>query len=212
MKRSPLARNLLVRGESNSGCVDLARRKFRMKNRFFGLTRRLSKDKRGATAVEFALVAPIFFALTFSILEAGYYFFISSAVDQAAARAARLIRTGQAQATAAPINREAFFDRICEVVDLFGDCSTQLTVDVARYNTFAELAADMSAPVCRDADDDAVDAIPYAPGAEREIVRVRVCFLHRSINPGLGLNLARAADGSRKMISVTIFRNEPFNS
>ena len=183
-----------------------------MKNRAFGLTRRLAKDRKGATAVEFALVAPVFLALTFSILEAGYFFFISSAVDQAAARAARLIRTGQAQSTTTPISRDAFFDRICEVVDLFGDCDAQLTVDVARFSTFDELADDVTAPTCRDADDDAIDAIPYAPGAEREIVRVRICYLHRSINPALGLNLAEAPDGSRKMISVTIFRNEPFNS
>jgi Flp pilus assembly protein TadG len=184
-----------------------------MKNRAFGLiSRRLAGDRRGATAVEFAIIAPVFFALTFSILEAGYFFFVTSAVDQAAARASRLIRTGQAQDAAAPITREAFFDRVCDVVKLFGDCSTRLTVDVTRFNTFGELAADLSAPTCRDADDEAVNAIPYAPGAEREIVRVRICYLHKSFNPALGLNLAETPDGSRKMISVTIFRNEPFNS
>lgn len=182
-----------------------------MKNRALGLSR-LARDRRGATAIEFAIVAPVFLALTFSILEAGYFFFVSSAVDQAAARAARLIRTGQAQSVATPITREEFFDRVCEVVDLFGNCDTQLTVDVARYTSFAQLAADASAPTCRDADDDAINAIPYAPGAEREIVRVRICYLHKSFNPALGLNLSQAADGSRKMISVTIFRNEPFNS
>lgn len=184
-----------------------------MRNRAFGVvSRRLGKDRRGATAVEFALIAPIFFALTFSILEAGYFFFVTSAVDQAAARASRLIRTGQAQDPNAPMSREAFFDQVCDVVKVFGDCDARLTVDVSRFNTFAQLAADLSAPTCRDADDDAVNAIPYAPGSDREIVRVRICYLHRSFNPALGLNLAETADGSRKMISVTIFRNEPFNS
>lgn len=183
-----------------------------MKNRAFGLSRRLARDRRGATAVEFAIVAPVFLALVFSILEAGYFFFVTSAVDQAAARAARVIRTGQAQSAATPISRAEFFDKVCEVVDLFGNCNTQLTVDVARYSSFAELAADATAPTCRDADDDAVNALPYSPGAERDIVRVRICYLHKSFNPALGLNLAQAADGSRKVISVTIFRNEPFNS
>lgn len=184
-----------------------------MKRRAFGIiSQRLCRDRRGATAVEFALVAPVFLALTFSILEAGYFFFINSAVDQAAARAARLIRTGQAQSVATPITRDAFYDRICEVVQLFGDCASRLTVDVSRFSNFDELADDLSAPTCRDADDDDVAAIPFAPGAEREIVRVRICYLHKSINPALGLNLAETADGSRKMISVTVFRNEPFNS
>jgi Flp pilus assembly protein TadG len=184
-----------------------------MKNKAFGIgSGRFARDRRGATAVEFALVAPVFFALVFSIIEAGYFFFVNSAVDQAAAKAGRLIRTGQAQSVATPITREAFFNEICKVIDIFGDCNTQLTVDVSRYNTFAALAADLSAPTCRDADQAMQDAIPYAPGAEREIVRVRICYLHKSINPALGLNLKQAPDGSRKMISVTIFRNEPFNS
>lgn len=184
-----------------------------MRIRAYGISRRsIARDKNGAAAVEFAFIAPLFLALLFSILEAGYFFFVSSAVDQAAAQAARLIRTGQAQDTAAPISREDFFNEICDVVKHFGDCSERLTVDVSRYTTFAQLAADLSAPVCRDADEDAINAIPYNTGAQREIVRVRICFLHKSISPGLGLDLAEADDGSRKMISVTIFRNEPFNS
>lgn len=184
-----------------------------MRNRAFGLiARRLAGERGGATAVEFAIVAPIFFALTFSILEAGYFFFISSAVDQAAARASRLIRTGQAQDPVAPMTRQQFYDKVCDVVKVFGDCATRLTVDVSRYSSFAELAADLSAPVCRDADDTAVNNIPYSTGNERDIVRVRVCYLHRSINPALGLDLSQAPDGSRKLISVTVFRNEPFNS
>lgn len=166
--------------------------------------------RKGSSAVEFALVAPLFFALTFSILEAGYFFFIESAVETANAKAARLIRTGQAQTNS--ISRDAFFDEICDVVKLFGDCSERLTVDVARFSTFAELAADVAAPVCRDADPDAVDAIPYEAGAARDIVRVRVCYMHKSFNPGLGLNLEKATDGKVKMFSTTIFRNEPYDS
>lgn len=171
---------------------------------------RFLKCRSGSSAVEFALVAPIFFALTFSILEAGYFFFIESAVEAANAKAARLIRTGQAQTNA--ISRDAFFDEICNVVKLFGDCNQRLTVDVARFSTFAELAADIAAPVCRDADPDQVNAIPYQAGGARDIVRVRVCYMHKSFNPGLGLNLEKAKGGAVKMFSTTIFRNEPYDS
>lgn len=164
----------------------------------------------GSSAVEFALVAPLFLALTFSVLEAGYFFFIESAVEAANAKAARLIRTGQAQTNS--ISRDEFFNEICDVVKLFGDCNERLTVDVARFDSFADLAADAAAPVCRDADPDDVAAIPYQAGGERDIVRVRVCYLHKGINPGLGLNLQKAPDGSVKMFSTTIFRNEPYES
>ncbi len=170
--------------------------------------RRFAKNKKGAAAVEFALIAPIFFALMFSILEAGWYFFISSAVEQANANAARLIRTGQVQNNG--VTKEAFFNEVCDIVDTFGGCSEKLTVDVSRYATFAALAADLSAPVCRDADHDDVDALPFGTGIQREIVRVRVCFLYKPINPGIGLNLDNTGDGHRKIVSISIFRNEPY--
>jgi len=174
------------------------------------LKRRFARCRSGSSAVEFALVAPLFIALTFSIIEAGYFFFAESAVEAANAKAARLIRTGQAQTNA--ISRDAFFEEICDVVELFGDCNERLTVDVARFASFAELAADVAEPVCRDADPDAVDDIPYEAGGARDIVRVRVCYMHKSFNPGLGLNLQKAADGSVKMFSTSIFRNEPYES
>ncbi len=169
---------------------------------------RFAAARDGASAVEFALIAPLFLALMFSIIEAGYFYFVESAVEASNARAARLIRTGQAQTTA--LSRDAFFDEICEVVDIFGDCGTQLTVDVTRFSSFAELAADVSAPVCRDADPADVDALPYSAGVSRDIVRVRVCYLHKSFNPGLGLNLERSNAGALRMISTSIFRNEPY--
>ncbi len=172
------------------------------------LDRRFVKCRNGSSAVEFALVAPLFFALIFSVLEAGYFYFIESAVEAANAKAARLIRTGQAQTNA--ISRDAFFDEICDVVKLFGDCNERLTVDVARFSTFAALAADVAAPVCRDADPDVVDAMSYSAGGARDIVRVRVCYMHKSFNPGLGLNLEKANGGAVKMFSTSIFRNEPY--
>ena len=166
-------------------------------------------DQRGAAALEFALTVPIFFILLFSIIEAGLYFFTVSAVDAASTKASRLIRTGQAQNG---VSREAFFDKVCEVVDLFGDCKKTLTVDVTRFNDFATLAGDLSAPVCRDSDPNIADPDdrPYEIGARRDIIRVRVCYLYDSFNPFLGLKLDKTPDGANKIIATTVFRNEEF--
>ena len=170
----------------------------------------LWRDKRGSSAVEFAIVVPLFFALTFSIIEAGWFFFVNSAVDAATAKASRLVRTRQVQDGA--IDRDAFFDEICQVVKLFGDCNTQLTVDVQRFNDFTELAADTSSTVCRNADPADVSGLPYDAGAQRDIVRVRICYLHQAVNPGLGLRLEEADGSRKKMIATAIFRNEPFEN
>ncbi len=170
------------------------------------------KNRKGAAAVEFALIAPIFFALMFSVVEAGWYYFVNSAVQQANNNAARLIRTGQAQDG---ITKEAFFDEICDVVDTFGDCEEKLTIDISRYADFATLASDLSEPVCRDKDDPTIEGAQFDSsdyGSERQIVRVRVCYLYKPVNPALGLNLKKTKHGDRKIISVSIFRNEPFES
>lgn len=173
----------------------------------------LGQNKRGATAVEFALVAPVFFALIFSTLEAGWYFFVTSAVEQANSNAARLIRTGQAQK--GNVSRDAFYDEICDVVGIFGSCSDKLTIDVARFANFAALAADTSQVTCRDRDDPTIEGAQFTDadyGVQREIVRVRVCFLYKPINPALGLNLQRTKHGDREITAVSIFRNEPYES
>ena len=60
--------------------------------------RRLVNCRRGTTAIEFAFIAPIFFALLFAILETGLVFFNQQAIQTAATQSARLIMTGQVQA------------------------------------------------------------------------------------------------------------------
>lgn len=169
------------------------------------------RDTRGSTAVEFAIVAPLLLALIFSVIEAGWYFFVTSSVHQANANAARLIRTGQAQAN--DMSADAFFDEVCRVVNSFGDCNEKLTIDVARFDNFAALSDDMSNPVCRNRDDPSIAGAQFSKadyGAQRDIIRVRICFLYKPLNPALGLNLAQTEHGERKIISVSIFRNEPF--
>ncbi|MCB2112031.1 MAG: TadE/TadG family type IV pilus assembly protein [Parvularculaceae bacterium] len=174
------------------------------------LRRSFFKNREGSSAVEFAIVAPVFLALTFSILEAGYFFFVEAGVEAANDKAARLIRTGQAQSGA--MSREAFFDQICNVVELYGDCEKQLTVDVARFSSFAQLAADTASPICLngDASDDDLPPTSYQTGGARDIIRVRVCFTHKSLSPGIGINLEKTGDGAVKMLSTSVFRSEPY--
>ncbi len=166
----------------------------------------------GMAAVEFAIVAPIFFALTFSVLEAGYFYFVNASITEATAKASRLIRTGQAQNGVDP---QAFFDEICDVLDTFGDCEERLTVDVARFDDFGGLASDLTDIQCRDSADPSISGAQFTSanyGARRDIVRVRVCFLHKPVNPALGLKLPKNADGFREIVAVSIFRNEPFGN
>ena len=86
---------------------------------------RLASDKQGSTAVEFALVLPAFLTLMFSIFEVGWFYFVNSQVDAAALRAARFIRTGQAQQM--QLDRDEFFNAVCPSLQIFGNCSERMT-------------------------------------------------------------------------------------
>ena len=59
--------------------------------------RRLRRDRQGSAAVEFALVAPMFFGLLFAIIETAMVFFAGQVLETVTQDSARTIMTGQAQ-------------------------------------------------------------------------------------------------------------------
>ncbi|MEM9494793.1 MAG: TadE/TadG family type IV pilus assembly protein [Pseudomonadota bacterium] len=180
------------------------------KNRKLRRRRTLSafwKNESGSYIVEFAIILPIFLALMASIFEVGWFHFVNSTVGAAATKGARIVRTGQAQL--GNMDKDEFYQRICDVVDTFDDCSQALTVDVATFADFAALAADTSSATCADGPPAEVSNIPYDPGGEGAIVRVRICFIYETFNPAIGVQLA-GADGKRHITSTVIFRNEPY--
>lgn len=148
--------------------------------------------------------------LMLSTFEVGWFYFVNSTVDGALTSAARVLRTGQAQ-KAALSSGEFFHQIVCPKIEVIADCPSRLTVEVKNYPSFAALAADSSAPfVCRDGEQTAIDAIPYDPGDERAIIRVRLCFIYDTLNPAIGMSLAQNELGQRKVTATYVLRAEPY--
>ncbi len=169
-------------------------------------------NRSGSAAIEFAIIVPVFLGIMFSIFEVGWFYYVNSIVDASVADGARMLRTGQVQ-TSGGTPQDQFdllYDDVCDVLDSFGNCQNRLTVEVKTYPTFAALAADSVAPVCADSPPADVTAIPFTPGAELEIVRVRICYLYTTTNPAIGINLSEPGTNQRRLISTAIFRNEPY--
>ena len=55
--------------------------------------RRFRRNRRGSAAVEFALVAPIFFALLFAIIETAIVFFAGQVLETGVQDSSRMIYT-----------------------------------------------------------------------------------------------------------------------
>jgi Flp pilus assembly protein TadG len=92
--------------------------------------RRFSRNRRGSAAVEFALVAPLFFALLFAIVETALVLFAGQLLETGTQDAARVFLTSQVQNNGT--NAVDFKQLICDKVsDLFA-CA-DVYVDVRSY-------------------------------------------------------------------------------
>ena len=77
------------------------------------------------------MVAPLFFALLFAIIEVAMIFFASQVLETVTQDSARFIMTGQAQG--ASYTQQQFKDFVCGRVSTLFDCTNGIYVDVRSY-------------------------------------------------------------------------------
>ena len=172
--------------------------------RLFNTTGRLAKDRRGATAVEFGLLALPFFAIVLATVETGMVFLASETLETAVATTSRLLRTGQAQQQNMDVN--AFKTQICNVAGALFDCS-KIAIDVKTYSAFDTIS--LAAPLDGHGNLD-TSTFSYSAGHGGDIVLVRAYYEWPTVTHLLGFSLANEGNGSYLMGAASAFRNEPF--
>lgn len=176
-----------------------------MRARVAARSRAFVGDRKGATAVEFALIAAPFFLLIFAILEIALIFFASAIIENAVAEAARDIRTGELQN--AGEGEEEFRAAVCAQIQTVADCG-RLRIDVRTFENFA--STQFNPPVTDDGDlDDS--GFAFDPGIAQDIVVVRVFYDWPLLGPGMINGLANMPGNRRLISAATAFRNEPYN-
>jgi Flp pilus assembly protein TadG len=166
--------------------------------------RRFRRNRRGSAAVEFALVAPAFFALLFAIIETALVFFASQVLETVTQDSARLIMTGQAQS--ASLTQAQFKANVCGRISALFDCVNGIYIDVQNYPAFSSVT--IADPI--DAGKNFVPAMNYNPGSAGDIVVVRLFYQWPLFVTGLGYDISNLT-GSKRLLSATAaFRNEPF--
>jgi Flp pilus assembly protein TadG len=165
--------------------------------------RRFHRSRRGSAAVEFALVAPVFFALLFAIIETAIVFFSSQVLETITQTSARYIMTGQAQ-TATPTAGQ-FKTYVCNQIPALFTCAN-LYVDVQSYPTFSAITINTQIDAARNF------VIPsnYNPGIANQIVVVRMFYQWPLFVTGLGYNISNLAGSKRLLVATAAFQNEPF--
>ena len=172
--------------------------------RLSGVTRRFARQKDGAVAVEFALVAAPFLAMVFAVMETAVIFFAGQALETAAADSARLILTGQAQSQG--YDQAKFKQAVCGKIYGLFNCTGGLKVDVRNYLSFASVST--AKPITNGV---ANIQENYAPGGPGDIVVVRLMYQWPVYVSLLGLNLSD--NGNNRLLMATVaFRNEPYTN
>ena len=158
------------------------------------LLRRFRRSRRGSVAVEFALVAPVFFALLFAIIEAAIVFFADQVLETIAENSARMVLTGQAQNAA--YTQAQFKTYVCGQIPALFNCNN-VYVDVESYAGVRQrdpqqprsTAAAISSTTCS-----------YSPGGAGNIVVVRLFYQWQLYVTGFGFNISNL-NGNMRLLT-----------
>ena len=171
------------------------------------LAKRFLRARRGATAVEFAMIAGPLLMLIFGILELALVFMVSTTLETATAQAARPIRPGELQASGAS-RADQFKKAVCDRMSWLGStCLANLYVDVRTYSDFTSLRDDPSLGA-KSMDP---DSTCWSPGGPTDIVLVRTYYVWRIFTPLISRALVNAGGDRRLVTAVEAFRNEPYS-
>jgi Flp pilus assembly protein TadG len=176
---------------------------------FRNLLRRFRHSRRGSAALQFALVAPVFFALLIAIIETAIVFFASQLLETYTQEAARLVLTGQAQN--GTYNSQALFlknfqNNVCS--NILFNCSS-ISIDVKNYDSFGLIAITSQINSSGNFD---TSTLTYCPGNAGRIVVVRLFYQWPLFVTGLGYNIANLTGNQRLLQATAVFQNEPFTA
>lgn len=173
------------------------------------LTRQISRfvrTERGATAVEFALIAPAFLATLLAILEVTIFLFAQMALQDAANQAARYFLTGQAQNN--NWSATTVVGKVCPAVVF--NCTN---VFIAVQNSASFSGANTAPPSMYDSGGNLLTQgnYTYDPGTPGNTMVVQLVYAWPVVPGPLGFNLGPVQHGAVEIMGVSAFRVEPYS-
>ena len=176
----------------------------------FRILRKLRKDNGGVSAIEFALLFPVFLVLTFFILETSWYFTRVIMFDNAVRQLTKDIyinSVGSSGLTTPDLEQQ-----ICENFFLSGpQCEDNLVLELTEITDFTSLPTDEAECVSFNSAGDLIrPAVDFNVGRPTSVIFLRACYSTEFFFPGLGFALrVGTTDNRHNMISSTAFINEP---
>jgi Flp pilus assembly protein TadG len=184
------------------------------------ILRRFRRSRRASAAVEFALVAPIFFALLFAIIETAVMFFASQVLETITQDSARIIATGQSQSglitgcadpvsgAALPCTQSTFHSYVCSQIPTLFSCSG-MYVDVESCPSASGFSCvAFNSQIASNGT--FINNMQFNPGGPGYIVVVKLFYQWPLFVTSLGYNIANLTGSQRLLTATAVFKNEPY--
>lgn len=169
------------------------------------LVARFGAAERGATAVEFALIAPAFLAMLFAIIQVTLFLFAQQTLQNAAVQAGRQFMTGSAQTSG--MTQAQFANVVCPMIQALFNCG-KLQINVTSFSSFS--SASTAAPAMYDAQGNLITNGTYSPGTQSQIMVVQLIYPWPVVGMPIGSVLPNSGYGTTELMGVTAFRVEPY--
>lgn len=177
---------------------------------FFG---RFVRDRRGSTALEFAMLAIPFALLVFAILESCISFAGQEVMANITDDVARQLRTGKLRP--ADVSGTKLRDMICAKLEIMvaKDCPG-LLVDLREYPTFADAAKAGFKIQDRDIVLTGTDPVTFtvSPGLAESRNMLRVFYKWPVMTDFMAKSMANLKDGNTLHFASVTWQNEPFDN
>ncbi|MHA6644185.1 TadE/TadG family type IV pilus assembly protein [Mesorhizobium sp. A623] len=181
-----------------------------------GFLRRFLRDRSGSTAIEFVALAIPFSMLVFAILESCISFAGQEVMANATDDVARQFRTGQMRTTGltAPQATDKVEKEICSRLEIMvAKGCPGLSVDLRKYDTFAEAAA--AGFTINNGDivlSGTGNAFTVSPGDSGTINMLRVFYKWPVMTDFMSTWMSNAGKGKTLHYASTTWQNEPFDN
>jgi Flp pilus assembly protein TadG len=176
-----------------------------------GIARPFRKNEEGVTAIEFAMIAPVFFLLMGSLMETGIMLFGEYVLQTSVQEAARLVRTGQAQSSG--MTSAAFKTAICDTATVIANCSSRVTVSMVSAADFTALAAIVPSylSVGNTYGGGGGTGASHSCGKSEQAVALIATYDWDFTMPFLKEKFGNVdGDSKRRIAGIYMFQNEPF--
>ena len=164
------------------------------------------RNNRGATAVEFSLLALPLIMLIFASMQTALLFFYDQALQTGAQKSARQLLTGSVQLGG--LTQAQFKTVVCANLPSQFQCSNVM-VDVQSASSFQATNTSSLTPTY-DIHNSVTNVWNYTPGNPGDIVIMRVMYDWPVLGGPLAVGLANQPNNTHLMVATTVFKNEPY--